>query len=89
MPRYISLIRFRKQPTPEMVKQNLEMIEKDKQMGVKVEQLYWTLGRYDGVVIYDAPDEKKAIKWALERAENVAAETLVAIPLEEVKKLVE
>jgi uncharacterized protein with GYD domain len=31
-----------------------------KKMGVKVTGLYWTLGPFDGVVIFDAPDDETA-----------------------------
>jgi uncharacterized protein with GYD domain len=31
-----------------------------KKMGVKVTGVYWTLGYFDGVVIFDAPDDQAA-----------------------------
>ncbi len=31
-----------------------------KKMGVKVTSVYWTLGYFDGVVIFDAPDDETA-----------------------------
>ena len=31
-----------------------------KKMGVKVVGQYWTLGEFDGLMIYDAPDEETA-----------------------------
>ena len=31
-----------------------------KRMGVKVTDIYWTLGYFDGVVIFDAPDDESA-----------------------------
>lgn len=89
MVKYICLMKFRKKPTREMISQNLEWIEKDKKMGVKIDAIYWTLGRYDAVVIFDAPDEKTAMRMGLERAENLSAETMVAIPAEEARRLVE
>ena len=49
--------------------------------------MYWTLGRYDGVVIFDAPTEKVAMKFAIMMAEDVRTETMVAIPREEALKL--
>jgi len=88
MPRYIGLMKFRKQPTKEIVSRNLELIEKDKDLGVKIHEIYWTLGRYDAVAIFDAPDEKTALKMALERSESMSGETMVAIPAEEARKLV-
>ena len=31
-----------------------------KKMGVKVQGIYWTLGRFDGLLLIDAPDEETA-----------------------------
>jgi len=31
-----------------------------KKMGVTVSNIYWTLGRFDGVIIFDAKDEETA-----------------------------
>ena len=31
-----------------------------KKVGVKVSGIYWTLGAFDGVIIFDAPDEETA-----------------------------
>jgi uncharacterized protein with GYD domain len=89
MPRYIQLVKFRKKPTKEMIKQNLEFLEREKKMGVQIKEIYWTLGRYDVVVILDAPNEKAIMQGALARAENMSSETMVAVPAEEARKLVE
>jgi len=45
--------------------------------------IYWTLGRYDTVVLFEAPNEKVAMKMALKRADRMDIETLVAVPAEE------
>ena len=29
-----------------------------KKMGVKVNQIYWTLGAFDGAIVFDAPDDE-------------------------------
>jgi uncharacterized protein with GYD domain len=89
MPRYIQLVKFRKKPTKEMIKQNLEFLEREKKIGVQIKEIYWTLGRYDVVVILDAPNEKAVMQGALARAENMSSETMVAVPAEEARKLVE
>lgn len=89
MPTYIGLMKFRKKPTREMIKQNLEQMEEDKKKGVNVRQIFWTLGRYDAVVILDAPNEQAVMKGSIARGEMMSAETLVAIPAEEARKLVE
>ena len=89
MPTYIGLMKFRRKPTKEMIKQNLEQMEKDRLVGVNVREVFWTLGRYDAVVVVDAPDEKAMMKSSIARGENMSAETMVAIPAEVARKLVE
>ena len=89
MPTYIALTKFRKKPTKEMIKWNLEKMEEEKKSGINIRQIYWTLGRYDAVVVLDAPDEKAVMKSSISRGDNFAQETLVAISAEEARKLVE
>jgi uncharacterized protein with GYD domain len=57
--------------------------------GIKSIGWYWTLGRFDGVLIYEAPTEKEAMKFAVESAKLgfASTETLVAIPRDEAIKL--
>jgi uncharacterized protein with GYD domain len=31
-----------------------------KKVGVKVSEIYWTLGAFDGAIVFDAPDEETA-----------------------------
>jgi uncharacterized protein with GYD domain len=45
--------------------------------------IYWTLGRYDTVVIFEAPNEKVAMNVALKRVDRMDIETLVAVPAED------
>ena len=51
-----------------------------KKAGVKIEGQYWTIGRYDGVLIIAADSEKKALHLLVELAAggNVRAETMLA-----------
>jgi uncharacterized protein with GYD domain len=55
---------------------------------VKCIGYYYTLGRYDAVIILEAPDEKAVLKASLRRGGCMAIETLVAIHAEEARKLV-
>lgn len=45
--------------------------------------LYWTLGRYDYVLIFEAENEKEALKISLASAEFMTTETLTALSREE------
>lgn len=84
---FISLGKFKKKPTKEMTAQVSKMIEDAKKKGIKILGFYWTLGRYDTVLIFEAPNEKEAMKAGINAAEFVATETLVAIKREEAIKL--
>ncbi len=87
---FISLGKFRKKPTKEMTNEvgriTRAMTEKE---GVKIIGFYWTLGRYDTVLIMEAPDERTAMKVNLIPNDFVSTETMVAVPREEAIKLVE
>ncbi len=77
---FIALARFKEKLTEEVVDQNIRDIEDDMKGEVRYLNIYWTLGRYDTVVIYEAPDEKVAMRVALKRADRMEIETLVALP---------
>jgi uncharacterized protein with GYD domain len=51
-----------------------------KKAGVKVRELYWTLGAYDGVIVFDARDDEAAtsVMLALAALGNVHTRTLRA-----------
>lgn len=87
--RFIHLIKFKGKPTKQKIAQNIKCLEFEKSKdGVKVIDYYWTLGRYDAIMILEAPDEKAALKSSIRRGGCMATETLVAIPVEEARKLV-
>jgi uncharacterized protein with GYD domain len=45
--------------------------------------VYWTLGRYDTVVLFEAPNEKVAMNMVLKRADRMEIEILVAMPADQ------
>ncbi len=53
--------------------------------GITVRDVYFTFGRYDGVIIFEAPDMKKAMNFAMEVgfATDYSVETLTALPAKE------
>lgn len=83
--RFILLARFRRRLTKEDTDRSDEIIKANPE--VKVQSVYWTLGRYDGVLIGEAPDEKTWMKFAAQFGDYVATETLVAVPREEALEL--
>jgi len=86
---FITLLKFKKKPTKDSIAENLKNIEMEQKDGVKLLGTYWTLGRYDAVGIYEAPNETVAMKAQVRRGDIFSAETLVAIPAEEARKLIE
>jgi len=84
---FVSLGKMRKKPSKEMSGDATNMVEGFKKKGIKVLNWYWTLGRYDTVVVFEAANEKEALKFSIGVAEFVSTETLVAIPREEAIKL--
>jgi len=80
---FIALAKFRKKLSKEVITENLRDIEADTKGQVKYREIYWTLGRYDTVVIFEAPDEKVAMNVVLERLDRMDIETLVAVPADE------
>jgi uncharacterized protein with GYD domain len=79
---------FKKQPDKAFIAETQKRIEADTKEGTKFLGIYWTLGKYDAVALYEAPNEKAAMKMAIKRADLMNVETLVAIPREEIKNLV-
>jgi uncharacterized protein with GYD domain len=61
-----------------------------KKMGVKVLGLYWTLGSFDGAIIFDAPDDKVATAAMLNLASkgNVETTTARAFDVAEIEKMI-
>ena len=78
---------MRKAPTKELYEQATQTIDELKNRGMKIINWYWTLGRFDVVFIFEAPNEKEALKASLAVADYISSETLVAIPREEAIKL--
>ena len=86
---FISLTKFKKKPTKAFNAETQKIRDAESKEGIKFLGIYWTLGKYDSVALYEAPNEQAVMKMALRRAEMMDMETLVAVPLEEAKKLVD
>jgi uncharacterized protein with GYD domain len=87
---FITLSKFKKVPSKEtmgLIDEATKTFEELEKQGIKM-QVYWTLGRFDGVTIIEAPSGKDAMKALLLFQDVVETETLVAVPREEALKLV-
>jgi uncharacterized protein with GYD domain len=83
---FVSLNRFRGKATKEDIERTNKVLASEPK--VKVLAFYWTFGRYDSILILEAPNEKTVMKILLQVGDYVATETMVAIPREEAIKLV-
>lgn len=86
---FISLAKFRRKPTKDMLAQASKLFEQMTKEGAKILAQYWTLGRYDAITIVEGPDEKTAMRALLRWGDLLATETLVTVSREEATKLVE
>ena len=86
---FISLIKFKQMPTKEDFAKVDKLREDMTKKSFKRLAHYWTLGRFDVVLLFEAPTENEAMKFTVESAKLGLAttETLVAIPREEALKL--
>ena len=82
---FIALIKFRKKARD--VAEFGKKIMQNLPEGVKMLGSYSTLGRFDAIWIYEAPNEKVAMQLGIEAGELMQTQTLVAISRDEALKL--
>jgi len=58
-------------------------------MGVSIKQMYWTLGQYDQVCIFEAPDDETAasVLLAADLLGNIRTQTLRAFTSSEMDEI--
>ncbi len=93
MATFITNIKFTQQGIKgidETTKRAASLKAKAKKMGVKVTNIYWTLGEYDGLLILEAPDDVTAMTVLLHLAAlgNVHTTTVQAFTAAEMDKIV-
>ena len=93
MATFVGLMKFTEQGAktvkelPKRVEENKKRL---KEIGIEVKSWHLTLGRYDVVVVFDAPSDEAATKAAIAISSqgNAHTETLRAFSLEELGKIV-
>jgi uncharacterized protein with GYD domain len=85
---FVTLGKFRTKPSKAIIAENQKLMKEEAKEGVKTLNIFWTLGKYDTVVISEAPDEKTHMR-AMLRRDWLSSQTLVAVPAEEARKFVE
>ena len=86
---FITLIKLRRKLSKadmERIKAGMKEWEKGE---AKTVGMYFTLGRYDAVLVSDCPDEKSHMKVAMQFGDLASSESMVAVPVEEAEKLID
>ena len=86
---FITLAKFREKPTKETIAKSEKLFQQLAKEGGKVLGVYWTLGRYDTVVITEGSNEKAAMRAVMRWGDLLSTETLVALKREDALKLLE
>jgi len=90
MPMYISLIQFTEQGirnVKDTVKRGDAAIGEAEKMGMKIIEEFWTMGAYDVVVLFEAPDDETMSAFLLKVGSmgNVKSQTLRAFRKQEME----
>ncbi len=93
MATFITTIKFTQQgiaTIDESTKRAAALKAAAKKVGVKVTNVFWTLGEYDGLLILEAPDDETAMTVLLQLAAmgNVHTTTVRAFTAAEMDKIV-
>jgi len=94
MPTYVSLFNWTDQGIRN-VRDTVQRYERSQEQqdkhGVSLQQIYWTVGPYDIVVIAEAPDEESITAFLLELASagNLRTTTLRAYDREEMSGIIQ
>jgi uncharacterized protein with GYD domain len=93
MATYVSLLTWTEQGgknVKDTRKREATFAKAAQKLGIKVLQAYWTLGSYDGVLVFEAPDDETATAAALSLGAlgNVRTQTMRAFNAEEMDKIV-
>src|SRR5438034_10191341 len=94
MPTYISVVQFADkgiQAARQTTQRVADWDAKVQSMGVSIKQMYWTLGQYDQVCIFEAPDDETAasVLLAADLLGNIRTQTLRAFTTSEMEKILD
>jgi uncharacterized protein with GYD domain len=92
MPTYISLVQFTDkgmQAAKETTVRVADWAAKVQSKGVSIKQMYWTLGQYDQVCVFEAPDDETAasVLLAADMLGNIRTQTLRAFTTSEMERI--
>ena len=94
MPRYVGLINWTQQGIQnyrDTVRRVEDARGAGEQLGVSIVDVYWTLGGFDFVVVFEAPDDETLTAFLLQLGSlgNVRTQTLRAFSADEMIRIIE
>ena len=92
MATYVTLIKFTEKGTKNVkdtCKRAADFKTGAKKMGIEVKETYWSMGAYDGVLIFEAPDDETATAamLSLSSQDNVTTQTMRSFTAAEMSKI--
>jgi uncharacterized protein with GYD domain len=92
MATYISLVQFTDKgmgAAKETTQRVANWAAQVQSMGVSIKQMYWTLGQYDQVCVFEAPDDETAasVLLAADMLGNIRTQTMRAFTSSEMEKI--
>jgi uncharacterized protein with GYD domain len=92
MATYVTLIKFTEKGTKNIkdtCKRAADFKASTKKLGIEVKEQLWCMGAYDGVVVFDAPDDETATAGmlSLSSQDNVSTQTLRSFSATEMSKI--
>ncbi len=86
---FIALVKFEGVPSRDAIAANLKRMETEEKAGNRHHSIFWTLGPYDAILTFEAPDEKAAMASSIHRRDFFEAPSPVAVPAEGARALIE
>jgi uncharacterized protein with GYD domain len=92
MATYVALVNFTDQGMRQ-IKQTTDraksLVNAAANLGVRVKEIYWTMGSYDALVIADAPNDETVTSFALSMGSlgNIRTQTMRAYGVEEMNRI--
>ncbi len=92
MPTYISLVQFTDEGIRAAKQTTVRVADwaaKIQSTGVSIKEMYWTLGQYDQVCVFEAPDDETAatVLLAADMLGNIRTQTMRAFTVSEMDKI--